>query len=343
MKFSIGMGSTLTTAEIPAHAKAAEDAGFSHLTLVDTPTMSRDVHVMMMLAAQATSRILIGQGVVDPHSIHPSVIANLSASINELSGGRVFVGIGSGNPVAKIRKPATLRELREAVEFVRRFTAGQEATYGGDVYQSRWSQSQLPIYVAAHGPKSLQLAGEIADGVIFLATNPVYAKWQLDLIARGAEKAGRDPAEIDTWARTMIYITDDKSTAREQLASYPASYKELHKMLCRDDPDVAVLRHALDTDQPGSVEALIADSKRFDEAFDIRHAELIGAPHAESVSWRLIDFWHLCGPVEVISTRIDALKEAGVSTVSMTIYTVVDTLKLIRDVGDQLISRFVKD
>ena len=221
MKFSIGMGSTLSTAEIAVHAKAAEDAGFSHLTLVDTPTMARDVHVMMMLAAQATSRIQIGQGVVDPLSIHPSVIANLSASINELSGGRVFVGIGTGNPIAKIRKPATLGELEESVEFIKRFTAGEEAHYQGHTYQSRWSSAQLPVYVSAHGPKSLQLAGAIADGVIFIATHPVYAKWQLDLVVRGAEKVGRDPAEIDTWARTMMYITDDKSSAYGQLAAYP--------------------------------------------------------------------------------------------------------------------------
>ena len=101
MKFSIGMGSTLSIKDVAPHAQAAEAAGFSHLTLVDTPTMSRDVHVMMMLAAQATERIQIGQGVVDPRSIHPSIIANLSASINEMAPGRVFVGLGTRRPVMK--------------------------------------------------------------------------------------------------------------------------------------------------------------------------------------------------------------------------------------------------
>ena len=76
-------------------------------------------------------------------------------------------------------------------------------------------------------------------------------------------------------------------------------------------------------------QALAADSKRFDEAFDIRYAEIIGARHAESVSWRLIDFWHLCGDADAIVSRIDALEEVGVSTVSMTIYTVLDALPLI--------------
>ena len=340
MKFSIGMGSTLRTDEVATHAKAAEDAGFAELTLVDTPTMSRDVHVMMMLAAQATRNIRIAQGVVDPGSIHPSVIANLSATIDELSGGRVFVGIGTGNPVAKVRKPVPLKELAESVAFIRAFTAGESATYQGLTFQSRWARRQLPIYVSAHGPRSLRLAGAIADGVIFLATDPIYAKWQVDLIHRGAVEAGRNPAEIDTWARTMIYITDDKESAREQLASYPASYKDLHKMLSRDDPDVHALRLAMDGVEPGRSEKLIADSRRFDELFEIEQAEQIGAPHSQSVSWRLIDLWHLYGTPDEIVSRIDDLAAVGVRTISITIYTILDTLRLIDDVGEKVISRY---
>ena len=340
MNFSIGMGSTLATQEIAEYARAIENAGFGHLTLVDAPTMARDVHVMMTLAAQATSRIRIGQGVIDPRSIHPTVIANLSASINELSGGRVFVGLGTGNPVAKTRKPATLRELREAVQFVKQFTAGEEAHYGGLSYRSRWSKSQLPVYVAAHGPRSLQVAGEIADGVIFLTIHPVYVKWQLELIERGALRAGRDPAEIDTWARTMIYVTDSKESARRELASYPASYKDLHRLLVRDDADVEVLRGELERYESGSADALIRDSKRFDEAFELHNAELLGAPHTEAVSWRLIDFWHLCGDRAEICERIEELRETGLKTVSMTIYTLIDKLGMIRKVGDDVIARF---
>ena len=176
-------------------------------------------------------------------------------------------------PVIRWQKCANLRLWPSFVirsNFSGNLTAGAEARYDGVSYQSRWASERLPVYVSAHGPKSLQLAGAIADGVIFVATQPVYARWQLGLINRGAKKAGRDPATIDTWTRTMIYITDDMESARAQLAAYPASYKELHKLLCRDDPDVEELRKALQADEPGSVDNLIADSRRFDEAF--RHA-----------------------------------------------------------------------
>ena len=342
MNFSIGMGSTLAAGEVGVRARAAEDAGFTHLTLVDTPTMSRDVHVMMTLAAQATERIRIGQGVVDPRSIHPTVIANLSASINEIAAGRVFVGLGTGNPVAKGRKPATLRELREAVEFIRRFTAGEDARYEGVSYRSRRSRARLPIYVSAHGPRSLQAAGEVADGVIFLATHPVYVKWQLAMVERGARRAGRNMADIDTWARTMIYVTDDREAARREVSAYPTSYKDLHLLLGRDNADVQMLRDALETHEPGSVNALTGDSKRYAEAFDPRYAELLGAPHAAAVSWRLIDFWHLCASAEEILERVEELRTIGVKTVSMTVYTLADTLATIRTVGEKIIARCPK-
>ncbi len=338
MNFSIGMGSTLAIGEVGAHARAAEDAGFTHLTLVDTPTMARDVHVMMMAAAEATDRIRIGQGVVDPLSIHPTVIANLSASINEVAPGRIFVGLGTGNVVAKGRKPATLRELREAVDFIRRFTAGEEASYQGVSYRSRWSRTQLPVYVSAHGPRSLQAAGEIADGVIFIATHPVYVGWQLAMIERGARRAGRDMAAIDTWARTMIYVTKDREAAKREVSSYPTSYKDLHLLLSREDPDVDLLRDALENDEPGSVQALITDSRRYAEAFDPRYAEMLGAPHAAAVSWRLIDFWHLCGSAERIRDRVEELCAIGVKTVSTTTYTLADGLAMIRRVGEEVIA-----
>ena len=338
MNFSIGMGSTLAIGEVGAHARAAEDAGFTHLTLVDTPTMARDVHVMMMAAAEATDRIRIGQGVVDPLSIHPTVIANLSASINEIAPGRIFVGLGTGNVVAKGRKPATLRELREAVDFIRRFTAGEEASYQGVSYRSRWSRTQLPVYVSAHGPRSLQAAGEIADGVIFIATHPVYVGWQLAMIERGARRAGRDMAAIDTWARTMIYVTKDREAAKREVSSYPTSYKDLHLLLSREDPDVDLLRDALENDESGSVQALITDSRRYAEAFDPRYAEMLGAPHAAAVSWRLIDFWHLCGSAERIRDRVEELGAIGVKTVSTTTYTLADGLAMIRRVGEEVIA-----
>lgn len=340
MDFSVGMGGVLTTGQVGEMARVVEDSGFTYLTLVDSPYRSRDVHVMMTLAALATKRIRIGQGVVDPLTIHPSVIANITASIDEVSGGRAFIGLGAGNPIVKHRKRATLRQLREAVHFIRKFMSGEEAEFEGVKTRSLWVTSPLPIYISAHGPKTMQLAGEIADGVISLCVHPDYVKWQLRQVEKGALRAGRDPSTIDTWARCMVYVADSKEDARRETSAYPSSYADLCKLLERDDPDIEELRNALEQGEPGSVEELIRDSRRFAEALDPDLAERVDAPHAKVVSQRLIDFYHISGTPEEICDRIRVLGQLGVKTISMTVYTLIDKMGMIREVGDKIIPNF---
>ena len=340
MNFSVGMGGTLTLDEVSEYAKVIEDSGFDYLTLVDSPARSRDVHIMMVQAALATKHIKIGQGVIDPITIHPLIIANLSATINELSGGRAFIGLGTGNPLAKYRKKATLQQLREAIQFIRKFMSGEEAEYDGVKTYSQWIKSPLPIYVSAHGPKAMQLAGEVADGVISLCTHPVWIKWQIKQVEKGALRAGRDPSTIDTWARCMVYVAESKAAARRETSAYPSSYRDLYSLLERDDPDVEELRQALEENEPGSVEELIRDSRTFAEALDPLWAERVDAPHAEVVTQRLIDFYHISGTPEEICDRIRELGQLGVKTISMTVYTLIDKMGMIREIGDKIIPNF---
>ena len=197
MQFPIGIGRNETINEIGDHARVAEQCGFKYLTAVDMSYLAREVDAMMTLAAANTKRILIGQGVTDPVTRHPQVTANASATIDELSGGRAFVGIGTGGPWGKPQsKRCTLKELREAVEFIKKFTAGEEVVYKGMKMKSEYSRRQLPVYIACGGPKSCQLAGEIADGVIATSNADLtIAKWRMEQVAKGAERVGRDPAD----------------------------------------------------------------------------------------------------------------------------------------------------
>ena len=109
------------------------------------------------------------------------VIANSTASVNELSNGRAFVGIGAGGAGAKaIFKPTPLKELQEAVEFIQKFTAGEEAEFKGvwahrgavSKIHSVWIRKRIPVYWAVNGLRSAELAGEIADGVIISSGHP---------------------------------------------------------------------------------------------------------------------------------------------------------------------------
>src|SRR5437867_4211630 len=96
MDFSVGDGSDISARVAGEHAALAESLGFSHFTLVDQTDLDRDVYVMMAAAALSTTKIKVGQGVTVPWTRHPTVTACATASANELSGGRVFLGIGAG-------------------------------------------------------------------------------------------------------------------------------------------------------------------------------------------------------------------------------------------------------
>ena len=105
VEFGVGMGRNERMDEVAEISRVAEDSGFSLITFVDEPFLARDVHVMCTVAALSTRRARIGQGVVDPLTYHPSAIANAAASLNELSGGRAFLGLGAGGPAGKVMQP----------------------------------------------------------------------------------------------------------------------------------------------------------------------------------------------------------------------------------------------
>src|SRR5438128_5152426 len=116
MEFGIGFGQEIAATEVAEYIRLAEDAGFEHATFVDLGNVSREVHVMMTLAAMNSERIKIGHGVTDPIMYHPQAIANAAGTLRELTNDRAFVGIGTGGPYGKPRvHPARIDRVREAM------------------------------------------------------------------------------------------------------------------------------------------------------------------------------------------------------------------------------------
>ena len=174
MNFGVAMGRDETIDAIAGQERVAEESGFNHMTFLDSQNLSRDIYAMMTISALNTSRIQIGQFVTNPYTRHPSVTANATATVNELSGGRAFLGIGTGFSAVRTMGMGkrTFREFRESIDFFRKYTAGEEAEFKGAKMHSEWVRQPLPIYIAADGPRTLELAGELADGVIFMGGPP---------------------------------------------------------------------------------------------------------------------------------------------------------------------------
>ena len=339
MKFAIGIGRNETINEVGDHARVAEASGFDYLTAVDMPFLSREVDSMMTVAALETEKILIGQGVTDPITRHPLVVANASATIDELSGGRAFVGIGTAGPWGKpMHKPAKLKELREAVDFIRRFTAGEEVQWHGVKFRSEWSRRQLPIYMACGGARSCQLAGELADGVISPSNADITTNlWRLEQVARGAEKVGRDPAEIDFWVRGMIHVAESKEAARYEASGYAVNAAYLMwSVVSTRGPEAEELRRRLMRENPTIVE----DCKKVHDAFDPAYMENPDSPAAKFITKEMLDSQQVVGTAEQVCEQLKRIEDAGFKTFGTVTYTIADKREMMRRIAVEVMPHF---
>ena len=347
MDFGVGLGAELRFDEVAEHSRVADETGFSHITFVDQSNVSRECLGMMTIAAQNSRRAHIGHGVVDPIMYHPAVIGNFTASLRELTGGRVFIGMGAGSPAAgkAIGRPAGLKAQREAVEFLRGFTAGDEATLWGSPWHSEWirnsvwSGQSLEIWMGPVGPRAMALAGEIADQIwVFGGGEPELVKFYLEQIEKGAERAGRDFSKIKVWARTEVFVCDKKEDAFNECSSYAASCAQgvWTSALNWNRPEAADLHNRLERKSPGLVEEM----KTIYDNFDPYLHESIKADHKQYTTQRIMDTINLVGPAEEIIEKIRILEELGLYGVSCVQYAVLDQKANMRAIADQIMPHF---
>lgn len=205
-----------------------EKKGFSHFMPYDS--IGSDVYETLALCAVNTEKIKLGPGVTCPRARMAPVTARAMATLNELAPGRCVLGIGTGNTARRAwgMPIAKLQELREDVDLYRKMLRGEEAQYseGPDKYIEEErrravkflspdmgfinTNDDIPIFVAGSGPKTLELAGEIADGVMLLgAIGESYIDYCMERIRTGAERAGRNPEDIYTVVLTASHILDE--------------------------------------------------------------------------------------------------------------------------------------
>jgi 5,10-methylenetetrahydromethanopterin reductase len=207
--------------EIAALAQHAERAGFDEVWLPDSQLLWRDVFAVATAAAAATSRLTLGTAVTNVVTRHPAVIASAARTVAEIAQGRFVLGVGVGDssvgPVGL--RASTGAELRERLGIVRDLLAGREVGFGigsGAVTSRLRDPVEVPIHLAASGPRNLRLAGELADGAILLsgvAPGPLAAATAR--IQEGARAAGRAPIPMTVSA--FCRVTDDVSRAAREL------------------------------------------------------------------------------------------------------------------------------
>jgi 5,10-methylenetetrahydromethanopterin reductase len=320
-----------------ADARLAEDVGFSMVGVADSQSVFRELYVTMALCAQATQRVLIGPSVTNPITRHPAVAASGIATIDEIAPGRAFFGIGSGDSAILnlAERPATLADMRAYVEAVRRLQSKGEAEWRGRTARLTWAPRAVPIYLSAEGPRTLELAGEIADGVIVnVGLTPELVRDAVAHVHAGARRAGRDPSAIDLWTMVRANVTDDVAAGVDEIRMELASNAHhvfrftLEGKHVPDDLADAI-RRVQKGYQPAAHEALGPSP----------NARLLDAEPA--LRAYLAERFGAVGPPAVCADKLRAVVEAGIDGLLVTGF-VAERQRLIRALGEQVLPRLAR-
>lgn len=199
--------------EVAAEVARAERHGFDVAWIADSQLLWRDVYAVMAVSALATERITLATAVTNVATRDPSVVASAINTVAELAPGRVLLGLGTGDSAVKPidRRPTTRAELRSGIETMRTLLRGEEQPYGERRVRLRDATGDVPVHVAASGPRTLRLAGEIADGVVTLAgISPETLSGTRAAVVEGCDAAGRSlGTDVELTVGAFCKVTDD--------------------------------------------------------------------------------------------------------------------------------------
>jgi 5,10-methylenetetrahydromethanopterin reductase len=232
--------------------RRAEQLGWDAALQPDSQLRRRDTYVLLAAAARATERITLGPLLANPVNRHPTVTASSIATIDELAPGRVLLGWGVGDTAVRLAglKPARVAELEAGTRLMRALLAGESVEVGAARPARLPHHRPVPVWIAAGGPKTLRMAGGVADGVfIRVGTHPANIATAVSAIRAGAVEAGRDPAAVKLAAIFHTVLVDEPARALTMARSMAAGYYEYSPALFDPPalpwtgPDPETLKH----------------------------------------------------------------------------------------------------
>jgi 5,10-methylenetetrahydromethanopterin reductase len=202
--------------EFAEWSQASEDAGFERVGVVDSQAIYRELYISCAAGIQATKTVQLGPRVTNALTRHPTVTASAMLTLNDLAPGRVFVGLGTGDSaVFNIGyKPVKLAVLGEFTVCLRALMRGERVLYQGNELRITWGKADIPIYIAGHGPKTLELAGQYADGVVVgTGVGADVVRDAYRRIAAGAARSGRKLEDLDVWWGLSAHVGKSREEA----------------------------------------------------------------------------------------------------------------------------------
>lgn len=214
-----------TLDESVARAKTAERLGFESVWTTQMPD-ARDASLVLAAYAYATQRVKLGTGVLPIYTRHPTAMAQMAATLDELSGGRFILGIGISHKVTVesmwgIRLEHPVEAMREYLTILRTSMQEGSCSFEGEFFTARWAHSaprptNLPIMISALNPRMLELAGELADGVVLWMCSPAYIRDHvIPPIDAGRKKVGKQMDGFEVVAAVPVCLTTDRAAGQD--------------------------------------------------------------------------------------------------------------------------------
>jgi probable F420-dependent oxidoreductase len=282
----------------------AEEHGFESGWTYDSPILWQEPYPLLTLMAQRTSTMRLGLCVTNPVTREPAVTASAYATLQDISGGRMLMGMGRGDSAVRVmgRKPTPIAEFERRLAMIKEFTNGRPVEWEGTQIHLKWAQDlpEVPLYVAAYGPRALGVAGRVADGVIIQLADPEIIQWTMATARAAAEEAGRDPAALKCLVCAPSKVSDDIAQAREEVRWFPA-------MVGNHVADI-IRVHG----EGGNIPRALTDYIRDRDSYDYKDHSRVGAAHGSFVTDEICDRFTVIGSSADVIAKLRELESIGV-------------------------------
>ncbi len=308
MDIGIVLQTTPPASQVIDLARKADAHGFTHVWTFDSHILWEEPFVIYSQILAQTRNVIVGPMVTNPATRDWTVTASLFATLNEMYGNRTICGIGRGDSAVRVTngKPTTLATLRESIDVIRELSNGREIEYNGSKIKFEWaSKSKCEVWVAAYGPKALQLTGEVGDGFILQLADIDIAAWTIDAVRKAARDAGRDPKSVKMCVAAPAYVGDDISHMREQCRWFGG-------MVGNHVADI-VARYG----ESSAVPKALTDYIKGREGYDYKQHGQAGNTHTTFVPDEIVDRFCILGNIDEHLKRLKDLKELGVDQFSI--------------------------
>jgi probable F420-dependent oxidoreductase len=311
----------------------AEQNGFEYGWTYDSHILWQESYALLPLVADKTERIKLGHCVTNPGIRDPTITASWYATMQDLSGGRMVMGIGRGDSSRRVvgLKPVRVAEFERRLRMMKELMNGREVDWNDKQLKLEWVKEELPpipMHVAGYGPRALGVAGRVGDGVIIQLADPQIIQWIMDTARKAAEEEGRDPDALECIVCAPSHISGDIAEARDQVRWFPA-------MVSNHVMDL-IERYGADSDE---IPSALTDYVKAREFYDYKDHSRVGAKHGEFVTDEICDRFCVLGTPDQATEKLKELESIGVDQFDVYLMTEGQEQTL-ETYGKEIIPRF---